>query len=364
MKKKARPRAKPKPRAKSKPKAKPPAKAKRKPRPKPAPKPRPGGGGGGGAVPGPIQHVVFFIKENHCFDNYFGTFPGANGAKLPRAPNPPTQDPNHTHGHWLTRKQTATALQYVEADIPAYFSYARQFTLCDNYYTDVAGPSTPNHLMLIAGDSPLINNPHSGYRGGPNGPLFNLPSLPDSLDQAKLTWANYNGYAFQYIKGLAGKQKFPQQQFATDAAAGKLPNVSWAYADHPESEHPLGNVTHGMQWTVNQVNAIVQGGLWPSTAIFITWDDWGGWLDHVDPPNVQSWPADGTQFRYGSRVGCLVLSPFAKSGFISKILHSHVSLLKFCATQFRLPPVNPRVAQSDGMTDCFDFSQKPLPPPK
>ncbi len=364
MKKKTRPQAKAKPKPKSKPKAKPPAKGKPKPRPTPAPKPRPGGGGGGSAVPGPIQHVVFLIKENHCFDNYFGTFPGANGAKLPHAPNPPTQDPNHTHAHWLTRKQTATALQYVEADTPAYFSYARQFTLCDNYYTDVAGPSTPNHLMLIAGDSPVIDNPHSGYRGGPIGQLYNLPSLPASLDQAKLTWANYNGYAFQYIKSLAGRQKLPQQQFATDAAAGKLPNVSWVYADHLESEHPLDNVTHGMQWTVNQVNAIVKGGLWPSTAIFITWDDWGGWLDHVDPPNVESWPADGTQFRYGSRVGCLVLSPFAKSGFISKVLHSHVSLLKFCATQFNLPPVNQRVAQSDGMTDCFDFTQKPLPPPK
>src|SRR5260370_2875576 len=119
-----------------------------------------------------------------------------------------------------------------------------------------------------------------------------------------------------------------------------------------------------MQWTVNQVNAIVQGGLWPSTAIFITWDDWGGWLDHVDPPNVQSWPADGTQFRYGSRVRCLVLSPFAKRGFISKMLHSHVSLLKFCATQVRLPPVNPRVAPSRRMTDRLDFSQNPPPSPQ
>jgi phospholipase C len=366
MKKKARPRAKAKPKAKPKPKPRPKPAPKPAPRPKPPkpPKPVPGGGGGGGGVPGPIQHVVLLIKENHGFDNYFGTFPGANGAKLAHAPNPPTQDPNHTHGHWLTRKQTAVAQQYVEADIPTYFSYARQFTLCDNYYTDVTGPSTPNHLMLIAGDSPIIDNPHSGYRGGPNAPLFNLPSLPANLDQAKLTWANYNGYAFQYIKGLAGKQKFPQQQFAIDAAAGKLPNVSWVYADHLESEHPLDNVTHGMQWTVNQVNAIVKGGLWPSTAIFITWDDWGGWLDHVDPPNVESWPADGTQFRYGTRVGCLVLSPFAKAGFISKTLHSHVSLLKFCATQFKLPPVNQRVAQSDGMTDCFDFTQKPLPPPK
>src|SRR5260370_41784866 len=103
-----------------------------------------------------------------------------------------------------------------------------------------------------------------------------------------------------------------------------------------------------MQWTVNQVNAIVQGGLWPSTAIFITWDDWGGWLDHVDPPNVESWPADGTQFRYGSRVGCPVLSPLSKNGFLSKRVDSPPDLLKVFATQFHPPPVNQRVAPSDG----------------
>src|SRR5258708_13457042 len=110
-----------------------------------------------------------------------------------------------------------------------------------------------------------------------------------------------------------------------------------------------------MQWTVNQVNAIVKGGLWPSTAIFITWDDWGGWLDHVDPPNVESWPADGTQFRYGSRVGCLALSPFSKSRFISKVVHSHGGLRKFFATPFRLAPLNPRLAQPAPITPHFDL---------
>ncbi len=145
------------------------------------------------------------------------------------------------------------------------------------------------------------------------------------------------------------------------------------YADHPESEHPrdvsdppnplIGNVTHGMQWTVAQVNAIVTGGLWPKTVIFITWDDWGGWVDHVEPPKVESW-TDGTQFRYGSRVGCLVLSPYAKSGYISKNLHSHVSLVKFASQIFNIPPLNHRVQAADDMSDCFDFTQKAAAPPK
>jgi phospholipase C len=117
-----------------------------------------------------------------------------------------------------------------------------------------------------------------------------------------------------------------------------------------------------MQWTVDQVNAIVKGGLWPNTAIFITWDDWGGWFDHVVPPNVETWK-DGTQFRYGSRVGCLVLSPFAKSGYVSKVLHSHVSLIKFCETVFGLPALNKRDASADDMSDCFDYSRNPAGPP-
>src|SRR5216683_3181957 len=103
------------------------------------------GGRGGKKPKSAIEHVVLIIKENHGFDNYFGTFPGANGVRLTRSANPPTKDPPHNHAHWLTRKQTAVDGQFIGQDIPAYFAYARQFTLCDNYFTDVAGPSTPNH---------------------------------------------------------------------------------------------------------------------------------------------------------------------------------------------------------------------------
>jgi phospholipase C len=315
---------------------------------------------------GPIKHIVILFKENHAFDNYFGTFPGANGAAMAHSPNPPPHDPNHTHKGWLNRATGAVRQQFVESDIPTYFAYARQFTLCDNYFTDVAGPSTPNHLMVITADSPIIDNPHGN-------PVYDLPSLPASLDAAGLTWGNYGGYAFGMIKALAGRPQLPSAQFVTDAAAAKLPALSWVYAPNAFSEHPpdpqdkganppVGNVTNGMQWSVSQVNAIVQGGLWPQTAIFITWDDWGGWYDHVTPPEVEKW-TDGTQFRYGTRVGCLVLSPYAKAGYISQTLLSHVSLVKFCETIFGLKTLNARDAAADGMMDCFDFTQKPAPPP-
>ena len=110
---------------------------------------------------------------------------------------------------------------------------------------------------------------------------------------------------------------------------------------------------------------------WATTAIFITWDDWGGWFDHVTPPLKDTWQGGGprsgpsyanTQFSYGSRVGCLVISPYSKKG-ISKLFHSHVSIVKFCETTFGLPALNARDAASDDMNDCFDFGQIPLPPP-
>ena len=93
-----------------------------------------------------LRHIVIIVKENHTFDNYFGTFPGANGATLGKAANPPSDDPDHRHQAWMQRQNdTLHPVQYNKADIPAYFGFANRFTLCDNYYSEVAGPSTPNH---------------------------------------------------------------------------------------------------------------------------------------------------------------------------------------------------------------------------
>jgi phospholipase C len=290
---------------------------------------------------------------------------------MPRSPNPPLRDPNHNHAAWLTRETTSAREQFVEQDLPAYFDYARKFTLCDNYYTDVAGPSTPNHLMVVAADSPVIDNPpHFGTAS------FMLPSsLPLGLEKAGRTWRSYGGFAMNYMSGINPKWKHAATQFKTDASAGNLADVSWVWAPGQYDEHPPfgsfnGNVTVGMQWTVDQVAALVAGGLWQKSVVFITWDDWGGWYDHVNPPNVETWKGgganpsyNGTQFRYGSRVGCLVLGPYVKRGYISKALHSHVSLVKFCETTFGIKPMNARDTSADGMSDCFDFAQTPLAPP-
>ena len=196
-----------------------------------------------------------------------------------------------------------------------------------------------------------------------------------------LSFSRASGYAFkQYIKELADSPSNHESDlFAQHAAAGRLPTVSWVYADDKtsRSEHPRQNVTEGMQWTVNQIQPIVDGGLWDRTAIFVTWDDWGGWFDHVVPPNVEQWdstkaqfPADafpefdGQQFRYGSRVPCLVISPYAKPGIISSTLRSHISLVKFVQTLFGLESINPRLDNADDMLDCFNPSQVALPPPR
>lgn len=331
----------------------------------------------------PIRHVVMIINEHHSFDSYFGTYPGVDGdTALDVSRDGSNGAPHHDHQAWMNRMQHPVRIHFREADIPAYFAYARQFTLCDRYFTEVAGPSTPNHLMLIAAASPTIEEARPD-RGGAPMPSYDLPSLPASLEREKYSWGNYGGQAFELITALKGHPATHRsERFAVDAADGVLPTVSWVYAPRPSGGHApasgnnqpsdprLAEVTRSMCWTQAQVDAVVGGGNWSDTAIFITWAHWGGWFDHVAPPNVEAWHDDGahphwdgTQFRYGSRAACLVLSPYSKRRHTSQVQHSHVSLLRFCETVFGLPALNARDAAADDMADCFDFRQTSALPP-
>ncbi|MGH2524272.1 MAG: alkaline phosphatase family protein [Anaerolineales bacterium] len=130
---------------------------------------------------------------------------------------------------------------------------------------------------------------------------------------------------------------------------------------YAKSGHPPASLCGAENYAVKVLNTMMQGPQWNSTALFLVWDDWGGFWDHVDPPVLEEWE-DGTPFRYGHRVPCMVISPYAKPGYASHETHSLVSLLRFTETLFRLEPLTERDANASTMLDCFDFNQVPLPP--
>jgi phospholipase C len=258
----------------------------------------------------------------------------------------------------------AARCSYTEATAPIYWQLAREFVLCDRFFSEVRGPSHPNYLMLIAGQSPIVNTPPTDMC-----PDFclDLPTLPDLLDQQGLTWRDYAGL-FTGIKGLVGRPEITlndEASFFKDAQAGTLPNVAWlnsAFLEqgYGKSGHPPASLCQAENFAVEVLNAVMQGPQWNSTVILLVWDDWGGFFDHAEPPTVERW-SDGTPFRYGQRVPCLVISPYARPGYVSHELHSLVSILRFTETIFSLPSLTERDAQASTMLDCFDFTQTPRP---
>ncbi len=157
-----------------------------------------------------------------------------------------------------------------------------------------------------------------------------------------------------------------QTQVLTDIADGNLPAVSWVIPDGKASDHPNVNTGEGPSWVASVVNAIGESQYWNNTAIIITWDDWGGWYDHVAPPISPT-----NSYHYGFRVPLIVVSPYAKAAYISHQNHDFGSILKFIEETFSLPAIDPGVTigQSTGfadsnalddLSDCFDYTQTPL----
>lgn len=355
-----------------------------------------------------IQHTVFLIKENHTFDNYFGTYPGADGATsgvtstgkvVPLTPMSDVYQAQLCNG-WSCATQAiddgemdkfdlisgalSAYKQVSEADVPDYWAYARQFVLADEYFTSVHGPSGPNYLYAIAAQSGGViddGDPGTGTLcdGIPYGnvavidgagnvtyqaPCFDFQTLADSLQNAGLTWKYYGdgipGGVFDEIRHIRASPTWPDHvapsaQFLTDAQNGRLPTMSWVFPPAGSTEHPPESVCEGENWTVEQLNAVMQGSDWNSTAVFITWDDFGGFYDHVPPPQLDL-------LGLGPRVPLLIISPFAKSGSISHAVLEHSSVLKFVETRYKLPALTARDGMADDMLDSFDFNQQPLPP--
>jgi phospholipase C len=212
---------------------------------------------------------------------------------------------------------------------------------------------------------------------GPNGtdlpgpfPCFDEPTLPDELDASGLTWRYYapalgsdGGIwsaldAIRHIRDGADWTNdviSPETNVLADAANAPLASVTWIVPSGANSDHASTlEASGGPQWVTSVVNAIGQGPSWNSTAIFIIWDDWGGWFDHVPPPQLDP-------MGLGFRVPLIVISPYAKHGYVSHVQRESASLLHFAEATFGLAPVAASDARADALMDCFDFTQSPAP---
>jgi phospholipase C len=358
----------------------------------------------------PINHVVFIVKENRSFDHLFGTLPNVNGATSgmistgATIPLNPATDRvlNYDHSwqgvryamdngkmdrfdltyHCGASYGYACYTQYTCATLPTYCSYVHSYLLADNFFSSMTGPTFPNHLFTIAAQAgqaigipsgnkwgcdaiagtkvtsldPLTNHIYSQY------PCFDYATLGDLLDSAAIPWKYYapppgtGGYQFSAYDAINHIRNGPDwaanvvsyKSFVTDAAAGNLPAVSWLVPPYSYSEHPPGLMSVGQNWTAKQINAVMSGPQWASTAIFLTWDDSGGFYDHAPPPQLDTYGA-------GIRVPLLILSPYVTPGTTYHKFATFESVLAFIEANWGLPSLTQRDARANNLMDAFTF---------
>src|SRR5467141_1097499 len=393
------------------------------------------GGGGASSGPGPsvcsklndIEHVVIFIQENRSFDHYFGSYRGVRGFSdqslafqqpdPANTTNPPvgvllpfhldtsktnaacTHDITHDwvpqHQSWnsgamdgfVTSRLPVTPNDavltmgyYTRADLPFYYAVADAFTICDNYFCSVIGPTDPNRLYTMA-----ASIDPAGQNGGPllqtlvaNRSSFfgklTYTTMPEQLQARGISWRVYSSpdqnilnilsnNVLSYFKNFqdptsvlyqnAFGPQFPAG-FLADVASGNLPQVSWLVGSILTSDHPPSPSIFGENILSLIVDALrANPTQWAKTLLLVTYDENGGFFDHVPPvtappgtageyvtasavpdPTVIGSPAIAGPIGLGFRVPMLIVSPFSRGGFVSSDLFDHTSVLRFLETRF------------------------------
>ncbi|HEY9086499.1 MAG TPA: alkaline phosphatase family protein, partial [Candidatus Tyrphobacter sp.] len=217
-----------------------------------------------------------------------------------------------------------------------------------------------------AGSSVYLIDPVSGIENTTTYPCFEHPVLVDLLDRHRLTWRYYQPRvyaglwdapdAIRHIRYSADYANVisPGTKFLTDIASEPLAAVTWIIPNAAQSDHAGITDGSGPSWVADVVNAIGESPYWNSTAIFITWDDWGGWYDHVPPERYNA-------YELGFRVPLIVISPFAKRAYVSHAQHEFGSILRFTEEVFGLGSLGYSDARADDLSDCFDFNAAPSP---
>ena len=375
---------------------------------------------GHGLVASKIDHIVWIMQENRSFDDLFQGFPGADtkasgkdshGNTIPLSPISLAAgyDIDHSSVAFFAACNGRASIPgthcrmngfnnefvgcsgncppnpqygYVpHAESRLYFEMAHQYVLADRMFTSHLDLSYVSHQYMIAGQAARAVDFPAGAWGctgpsnviatltdqrtyGPNIPVCqNYETLGDELDAAGRTWRLYSAtkqsqwvayrsihhirYGPDWKRNVVGSSA----QVILDVASGQLADVTWVTPSCKNSDHGACGSRTGPEWVADVVNAIGQSRFWNSTAIFLMWDEWGGWYDHVKPPYLDF---DGLGFR----VPLVVISPYAKQGYVSHVQYEHGSILRFIEDRFGLM----RLAASDTranspLEDCFNLNQ-------
>ncbi|MEO6576183.1 MAG: alkaline phosphatase family protein, partial [Polyangiaceae bacterium] len=309
--------------------------------------------------------------------------------------------------------------QFHETDIPAYWAYARKYTLGDHFFANLMGPSFPGHMMLLAAqagwaiDNPPIDITHPFWGCDESSgdtvsiqdqstctvkqvrPCFKIPSVTDVLPMGT-TWKFYGTGVYDFpfstevwsmfdgIDGIRNGTGWKNVVHVDDANVGfehdiqnhTLPAVSWLAPQDFDDEHPSPNiplhpvtlsVCGGENWTVRHLNLLMESEYWKDTAIIFTMDDFGGWYDHVPPPRQYGCDAKAP-YGLGFRLPLIIISPYAKPGFVFKEVAEQASIPRFIekvfGSVFTLNNLDPSAqdAQANDLLNAFDFTQTPLSP--
>lgn len=391
----------------------------------------------------PITHVVLIVQENRTFNNFFATFPGADGTTTATAAKdtnchidesrtvrlrkrglvePTTL--NHLYQAYRTARDGGKMdgfdeitdkggnacmypYQYVDpSQIRPYWDLAKQYTLAEHMFSAQGSGGFTGHQDLIAAGTvvapaeAMVNFPtctggachwgcdaptgtHTSLIGkddvlrlgkGPfpctNDFAMKYPTIRDLLDAKSVSWKYYvppsccntNGrlfnafdavYPVRYGPEWKTNISSPETNIFTDISSGALPAVSWLVPNTENSDHPGSKVDNGPSWVASVVNAIGESSYWDSTAIVVVWDDWGGMYDNIDPP----------QHAYGGfgfRVPALIVSPYAKAGYISPTEYEFGSILKYIEQNWNLGYLGTDDRRANNIIDCFDYSQPPI----
>jgi len=363
----------------------------------------------------PIEHFVVVMQQNHTYDNYFAAYPGSEGLPadtcLPTsisdtsdanaecvAPfaitDQPISDLSHTSEVFQEQYRdgnmdgfvaalndrhqdgTLSVGHYDEDDLSYYWNLADEYVLFDRYFTSAHSGSIMNRMFWVSGSPGTDINriPITGFE--------DIPTIFDALQERDISWKfyvknydpnlNYRSLEeldylppqVQWIP-LSSMDRFiddPElssrivdlDEYYSDLENNTLPAVSYVLL-LGATEHPLADIKLGQRTVRTMIQTLMQSDAWESSAFLLTYDDWGGWYDHVPPPAVD-------EYGYGFRVPTLLVSPYARRGHLDHTQLDHTSILKFIESNWDIPPLAERDANANNLTSAFDFESPPREP--